>query len=133
MTEPSVDENAETPVRPLNWLEQECLRLYSFLHECWEGTGRLTEEGTASYDYFLWRERAVEMARHARSYGRSDAIRKALEGLPERSGIESRLEQMAAPGYEFDPTDVESLRRLLSEDRILQRIMERERLEGERP
>lgn len=132
MTKASIDEQAEASIRPLNWLEQECRRLHSFLHECWEGTGRLMEEGTASYDYFLWRERVAEMTGHARSYGRSDDIRKALEGLPTRSGIESRLEAMSAPDYRFDPADVASLRRLLAEDRIIQRVMERERVEGER-
>jgi hypothetical protein len=108
---------AEVEHRPHNWLEQECQALYRFLDECWHGTGRLTQEGTASYDYYLWRERAAEMVRQAHAYGRSETIRDALDRDPARmpgGGVGEYLNEMCSPGYVFDQKHALRLRELLA-------------------
>ncbi len=100
-----------------NWLEQECQALYRFLTDCWEGTGRLEEDGTASNDFRLWRDRAAEMTRQARAYGRSERIREALDGDPSRSlgpGVGDYLNAMCEPGYVFDPEHAVRLRQILA-------------------
>lgn len=107
---------AELEREPANWLEQECQALYRFLGECWQGTGGLMQEGTASFDYFLWRERAAEMARQARAYGRSETIRDALDRDPAKSlrgGVGDYLNAMCEPDYVFDQADALRLRELL--------------------
>jgi hypothetical protein len=102
--------------RPDNWLEQECQALYRFLQDCWIGTGGHMEEGSASHDYFLWRERAAEMALQARAYGRSERIREALQDPAGAlaPGVGDHLNAMCEPGYEFDPRDAIRLRELLA-------------------
>jgi len=111
------DVPAEISARPHNWLEQECQRLYRFLDECWSGTGGLMTEGTASHDYYLWRERAAEMTRQAHAYGRSEHIRETLAGDPAQSlrgGVGDYLRAMCSDGYVFDPEHARRLAELLA-------------------
>lgn len=120
----ALSEEPTAVTRPAdNWLEQTCQKLYRFLNDCWIGTGQLMQDGSASYDFHVWRERAAEMMQVARAYGRSEEIRAAVARLPGRSGIEDRLRAMEQPGYEFETSDVATLRRLLAEDRIVCRII----------
>lgn len=81
--------------------------LYRFLHSCWEGTGRSYEDGSASYDYHVWREKAAD---------RLIPIRAAIRtlSLPRTdSGIEPLrdLSERATPG-EWEVFDGSSWRRI---------------------
>jgi len=117
MPKPVIDVPGDISARPHNWLEQECRNLYRFLDDCWTGTGGHMTEGTASHDYYLWRERAVEMTRQAHAYGRSEHIRETLAGDPARSlgpGVGDYLGAMCREGYVFDPQHARRLAELLA-------------------
>jgi hypothetical protein len=51
------------PDEQADWafVRNEAEAAFRFLHECWIGTGRSMEDGSASHDFKVWKDRAYRL------------------------------------------------------------------------